>query len=325
MVDGEGHHRHPVWAMVVAFCVGVGIVVQSRINGQLAVEVQDGLLAAVLSFTTGFVILLLVVASRRTTRHALMVELQAELRSRNLRWWHLLGGLGGATLVAGQGLAVPVLGLALFTVLVVAGNTGSAIGVDRAGIGPGIPRPVTGRRIAAALITTGAVALAVSGRVVLGDVAAWAIVLAVVAGAAIAVQPALNGQIAHRTGDALAATTVNFAVGTAALILALAAEHALGHGWTAPPMPWEQPVLWLGGPVGILFIVGATVVVKPLGVLLYGLLSIAGQLSMSLLLDLVLPTPGTVVTWQLITGVVLTGLAVAWAAQSPRAARTTRA
>jgi transporter family-2 protein len=119
-----------------------------------------------------------------------------------------------------------------------------------------------------------------------------------------------------------ATTAVNFAVGTTALLLALAVEHALGHGWTAPPLPWEQPVLWLGGPVGILFIVGATVVVKPLGVLLYGLLSIAGQLSTSLLLDLVLPTPGTVVTWQLITGVVLTGFAVAWAAQTPRSVRT---
>ncbi len=57
---------------------------------------------------------------------------------------------------------------------------------------------------------------------------------------------------------------------------------------------------------------------RPLGVLLLGLLSTSGQLTGSLLSDLLFPTPGTVVTWQLVAGVLLTGGAVAWAAYRPR-------
>ncbi len=49
------HHHPPLWAMALAFAVGVLAAAQSRINGQLAIEVQDGLLAALISFGTGLV------------------------------------------------------------------------------------------------------------------------------------------------------------------------------------------------------------------------------------------------------------------------------
>jgi len=304
--------------MALAFGVGLLVVVQARSNGELAVVVGDGLLAAVLSFATGALLLALIVAARPTTRRALTAGLPGELRAGRLRWWHLLGGLGGALLVAGQGLAVPLLGVALVTVIMVAGNTGTSLVVDRAGIGPGVPRPVTARRVVAAVGATAAVGLAVSGRLSSGDLVLWAVVLVLLAGAAVAVQPALNGQVAARTGDPLAATAVNFAVGLSALVCALLVEHLVGHAWTAPPLPWEAPLLWLGGPVGVLFIASATIVVKPLGVLLFGLLNIAGQLTGSLVSDLVFPTSGTVVGWQLLAGVALTAASVALAATRPR-------
>jgi transporter family-2 protein len=304
--------------MVLAFVVGVLVVVQARSNGELAVVVGDGLFAAVISFATGALILAVIVAARPTTRRALTAALPRELRAGRLRWWHLIGGLGGALLVAGQGLAVPLLGVALVTVIMVASNTGTSLLVDRAGIGPGVPRPVTARRVIAAIGATLAVGLAVSGRFASGDLVLWAVALVLVGGAAVAVQPALNGQVALRTGDPLAATAVNFAVGLSALVVALGIEHVVGHGWSTPPPPWEQPLLWLGGPVGVLFIASATIVVKPLGVLLFGLLNIAGQLTGSLVSDLVFPTPGTVVGWQLLAGVALTAASVLLAATRPR-------
>jgi transporter family-2 protein len=111
------------------------------------------------------------------------------------------------------------------------------------------------------------------------------------------------------------ATAVNFVVGLTALTTAFLVEHlVLSHAWSFPPPPWEQPLLWLGGPIGVIFVVSASIVVKPLGVLLFSLLNIGGQLAGSLLVDLVLPTPGTVVGWQLVSGVVLTGAAVTFAA-----------
>ena len=97
--------------------------------------------------------------------------------------------------------------------------------------------------------------------------------------------------------------------------MALTVEHAIvGHTWTAPPSPLADPVLWLGGPIGVAFVLISARVVGPLGVLLYALLSIGGQLGGSLLLDLLVPTEGTSVGWQLVAGVALTGIAVTYTA-----------
>ena len=306
--------------MGLAFLVGVMAAAQSRINGQLAIEVHDGFLAAVISFGTGLVVVLIVAVSMRGPREALARRLPEQVRSRHLPWWQLVGGLLGATFVAGQGLVVPLLGVALFTVLAVAGSTVSSMLTDRAGIGPGGSRPVTARRVVAAGGTVLAVSLAVSGRISVGDLVVWALVLAVVAGGLTGVQPALNGQVGAKTGEPLVATVVNFVGGTAVLLLAYGIEHLAGHAFTAPPAPWREPVLWLGGSIGVAFILSAVIVVRPLGVLLLSLLTTAGQLSGALLADLLFPTPGTHVSWQLVTGVVLTGVAVAFATTGARRA-----
>jgi len=323
MLDGAArptaaHHHPPLWAFGLAFLVGVLAASQSRINGQLAIEVHDGLLAAVISFGTGLVFALAIAFSLSRPRQALLHRFPGQIRSGHLPWWQLIGGFLGATFVAGQGLVVPLLGVALFTVLAVAGSTLSSMLTDRAGIGPGGRRPVTARRVIAALGTVLAVALAVSGRLSVGDLVVWALVLAVVAGAMTGVQPALNGQIAAKTGEPLVATVVNFVGGTVGLFVALAIEHLAGHASIAPPAPWREPVLWLGGSIGVAFILAAVIVVRPLGVLLLSLLTTAGQLTGALLSDLLFPTPGTHVSWQLVTGVILTGVAVAFAAIRPR-------
>ncbi len=311
----------PIWALALAFLVGVLAAVQSRINGEMAIKVQSGLLAAVISFASGLLLVVVVSLLLSGPRAALLRALPAQVRSGGLRWWHLVGGLLGATFVAGQGLVVPVLGVALFTVIAVAGNTTASMVTDVAGIGPGGRRPVTTRRVVAALGTIAGVALAVSGRLSAGDLALGAVLLALLGGAGTGVQPALNGQIAARTGEPLVAAVVNFVVGTFALALALGVEQVSGHALVAPPPPWEQPALWLGGVIGVAFIFTAAVVVRPLGVLLLSLLVTAGQLAGSLASDLIAPTPGTVVSLHLILGVLMTGVAVAYAAYRPRTAR----
>ena len=302
-------------AGALAVFVGVLAVVQGRINGELGHTVNDGILAAVISFGTGMTLLAVIVALRPSTRAALFARLPALLRSGDLRWWQLLGGLCGAFFVSSQGLTIPTLGVALFTVLVVAGTTGSSLLIDAAGLGPGGRRAITSRRVVGAVGTTLAVVIAVSGRLSAGSLALSAVVLTVTAGALTSFQQAINAQVAVKTGDPLASTTLNFALGLSALLAALAVEHAVvGHTWTSPPSPLADPVLWLGGPIGVAFVLISARVVGPLGVLLYSLLSIGGQLGGSLLLDLLLPTAGTSVGWQLVVGVVLTGVAVTYTA-----------
>jgi transporter family-2 protein len=112
-------------------------------------------------------------------------------------------------------------------------------------------------------------------------------VLPALAGVGTAWQQAVNGQVRVASGNALTATAVNFAVGTAALMVALAVDLAVRGmptgGW--PREPW----LYLGGPIGIVFIAVAAVVVRFTGVLLLGLATIAGQVVGAVLLDLVAP------------------------------------
>ena len=67
-------------------------------------------------------------------------------------------------LVLSQGLAAAALGVALFTVAVVAGQTISGLVLDRVGIGPGGRRPLTAARLVGALLALGAVTWAVSAQ-----------------------------------------------------------------------------------------------------------------------------------------------------------------
>ena len=80
------------------------------------------------------------------------------------------GGLGGAMYVASQSITVATLGVALFTVCIVAGQTGNSLLVDRLGLGPRRRRTrsrprASGRRRSPSL----AVGIGVSDRWNLGD------------------------------------------------------------------------------------------------------------------------------------------------------------
>jgi transporter family-2 protein len=294
--------------------LGIGVIgaIQGRINGELARQADDPLLAAAGTMVVGLVLLAVVVAFRPGTRHALGRVLPAKVRSRDLRWFQLVGGLGGAFFVTSQGLAVPGLGVALFTVLVVAGTTGSSLAIDAWGIGPAGHRPVTLPRVVAAIGTTLAVVLAVSGRLSSGTLVLGLVIVSLLAGAISTYQQAVNGQVAMRTGDPVAATVLNFCLALAALTVAVLVDHlVVGREWTAPPAPWHEPWLWTGGFIGVTYILVSAIVVKPLGVLLYSLLSVGGQLVGALLTDLLVPAPGVELGWQVVAGVLLTAVSVA--------------
>ncbi|GGL90880.1 membrane protein [Micromonospora yangpuensis] len=296
--------------MALATAAGFTVAVQSRINGELGVRLADGFAAAVISFGLGLLILLVLVLATAAGRGGL-VALRTALSDGSLRPWHLLGGVCGAFLVAAQGLTIGTLGVAIFTVAVVAGQSGSSLLVDRAGIGPAGRQPVTVTRLAGAVLTVLAVLLAVGDR--LGDPGALALaVLPLLAGVGVAWQQAVNGRVRAAAGSTPTATLVNFVVGLAALLLAFAVDVAV-RGWPTGSLPTE-PWLYLGGPIGVAFIAVAAALVGLTGVLLLGLATIAGQILGAVLLDLVLPTaasrPGPIT----LVGAALTLVAVLIAA-----------
>lgn len=314
-------HRHaervhlPVWlAVVIAIGCGAGTAVQSRINGELAGELADPYTAAAISFGSGLVILLVTLALWRPGR-AGFGRLRGELRGRRIAWWMLLGGLAGAYFVTTQGLSAGVLGVAVFTVAIVAGQTVGGLVFDVIGLGPGGRRRVTAPRLVGALLALIAIGWAVSGQLA-HDVPVLLMLLPFIAGIGAAWQQAVNGRVRSSADSALTSTVLNFAVGTTALVVVMLVHAGLVGGFPAalPTEPW----LYLGGALGCLFIAGQAIVVRVIGVLVLALAGVAGQLTAALALDLLLPTHGREVDVATIGGTALALVAVVIAGISRR-------
>jgi len=303
------HHRLPLAVgLPLAVAAGVCMPIQGRINGALGARLDDGLAAAVVSFSTGLVLLaalcLLLPAARRGLRRVVPA-----LRERKFPRWYLLAGCSGAFLVLSQAETVALIGIALFTVAVVTGQTVSGLLVDRLGWGPGGRSPVTGIRVISAVLTVLAVAWAVSPKLILGGPAgAWLlpVLLPLAAGFLQSFQQALNGVQTMHYRSPWPATLINFVVGGALLWAAWGIKVAIAGVGNPLPAEWWY---YLGGPIGCVFIALAAVLVRSLGVLQTGLGMISGQILGSLLLDLTVPAPGTVITTATVLGTLLTLLA----------------
>ena len=296
-------------ALAAAVVSGALVALQQRLNGELGHALGDPLLAALVSFGIGLVLVAGAVLARSPARRALGLVGRTS-------WPQRLGGLGGATLVAVGATAAPRIGVALLTVGLVAGQTGGGVLVDRAGLGPGGPRPLSAARLGGALLCLVAVGLSALD----GGGRAEPLLLAVVvaAGFLVALQQALNGVVRETTGDASVATLVNFVVGTGALLLGVLVQASAG-GLAAAHWPGpDQWYLYLGGPLGAGFVTMAAVVVKSLGVLRLSLAVVAGQLLGACVLDAVAPAAGTSLALATVAAALLTLVAVAVSGRGPR-------
>ena len=271
-------------ALTGAVIVGVLTALQARINGQLGLRLGDGFVAAAISFGSGLVLLIVLSAILPAGRRG-FGRLRAGIRDRTIPWWMLAGGVAGAFTVATQGLAVAVIGVSLFTVGVVAGQTISGLVLDRAGYGPAGVVAITVPRLIGGLLALIAVGVSLQGGV-LEQVPWWMLVMPVIAGVGIAWQQATNGRLRQRVGTPLTATLVNFIGGTTMLVIAAAVHVALVGAPAAFPV---EPWLYLGGVIGVTYIFMSAALVVHTGVLLLGLGTVAGQLVTAFALDAVWP------------------------------------
>lgn len=305
--------------MVGAAAVGLLLAIQARINGALGARMDDGIAAGLISFVCGFAVLfaasLLIPRARRGFRN-----LAAELRAPGgLRPWQCLGGVCGGYLVFTQGTAATALGVAMFTVAVVAGQVSSGLVVDRLGLGPAGPQHVTPARLVGAVLAVVAVLISVSAQLG-GAQASWLVLLPALAGIGLGWQAAVNGRMKQAADSAVFASMVNFGVGMTALALAFAVEVLVRGLPEFPAEGW----LYTGGFLGIFVIGGSVALVRYTGVLLLGLGMIAGQLVGALLLDVFAPATPDGIATSTVVGVLLTLVAVGVAAMPDRAGRGAR-
>ena len=298
---------------------GVMIALQARANGELSLRLDNAPQAALISFSSGLIFITLYALFSKKVKDGL-VKIKNAVSRKELPKWRLLAGALGGCFVALQTSIVPLIGVALYSVASIAGQTGTSLLVDRIGLTGGGPKLISPRRVAAAVITILAVLVSVWDKLAGIDFSHLSVVFAVLAGAFVGVQRALNGQINEYSQESYATSLLNFITGTSFLIIFIGLLVFTGQNelQALPVGPWW---IYTGGVIGVIYIAFTALIVQHLGVLTFTLFSVGGQLIGSLLLDLFVPSEGISVSWYLVTGIAMTylGVVVGGVRQSRRA------
>jgi bacterial/archaeal transporter family-2 protein len=298
-------------AITTALFVALAIVIasfnsiQARVNAELGFRMGDGFASALISISSGLLLIVTVLSFSPSGRAGLR-RLPQALRDRRLVWWQLLGGVSGAYYAVAQTVTGIVLGVALFSVAIVAGQTLSSLIMDRLGVGPSGVHRITLPRLFGTILVLVAVIWSVWGQL---DAEAPILVawMPFVAGFGMGWQLAVNGRVRAETQSVLAATFMNFFI-AAVLLSVIVVIRGFTIGWpeTVPTEVW----LFTGGILGSMFIAGSAFVVARIGVLVLGVSVVAGQLLGALVIDIVSPSPLHPLTAATVGGVALALVAV---------------
>ena len=287
---------------------GVMIALQARANGELSYRLDNAPQAALVSFSSGLLFITIYAIFSPKIKEGIK-HLRSAVRSGEIPKIRLLAGSLGGAFVALQTSVVPLIGVALYSVASIAGQSAVSLLVDRIGLTGGGVKLISPRRIAAAFITVIAVLVSVIDKLEADNFQLFALLLAVIAGALVGVQRALNGQINEHSQNSYTTSLLNFITGTSFLTLFIIILIALGRV-ELQPLPIGPWWIYTGGVIGVIYIAATSLIVQHLGVLTFTLFSVGGQLIASLLLDIYSPTQGVSVSWYLVSGIAMTYIGV---------------
>jgi len=287
---------------------GVMIAFQARANGELSHRLDNAPQAALVSFSSGLFFITIYAIFSPKIKEGIKRLRSAVSRGEIPKIRLLAGSLGGA-FVALQTSVVPLIGVALYSVASIAGQSAVSLLVDRIGLTGGGVKLISPRRIAAAVITVIAVLVSVIDKLEADNFQLFALLLALIAGALVGVQRALNGQINGHSQNSYTTSLLNFITGTSFLTLFIIILIALGRV-ELDPLPIGPWWIYTGGVIGVIYIAATSLIVQHLGVLTFTLFSVGGQLIASLLLDIYSPTQGVSVSWYLVSGIAMTYIGV---------------
>jgi transporter family-2 protein len=288
-------------ALAIPFLLLVGglLALQAAANVQLSAAAGSPAAGATLQLAVGASVLL-AVATVAGTLTALTLD--APL-------WHLLGGLGSALYISAGILLFPRLGAVLTVGLLIAGQMLASLAIDANGWLGVDNEPITATALVGTAAVLGGAALIANAKSAKN--VPW-MGLAVLAGAALPVQGAVNAQLRADLGAPLTAALWSFVVATAAMALVLAA--------TRPPLPRAAPLRtlpwwgWLGGLCGATYVTSVFLLIPRIGVAPTVALTVAGQQVASVLVDRYgwLRLPKRAITTQRLAGVaaILAGVAL---------------
>ena len=293
---------------LLAALSGLMIALQARANGELSHRLNNGLEAALVSFGSGLIIIAVIAAFNPAIKEGIR-NLRAAVANKEIAQWKLFAGALGGSFVAIQTHIVPLIGVAIYSVASIAGQTAMSLIVDRIGLTGGGKKLISKRRVAAAVLTVLAVFVSVFDRIDAKNLSLFAVVLGCIAGAVVGVQRALNGQINEHSHQSFTTSLLNFITGTSLLVILILGGVLIGK-IELVPLPAGPWWIYTGGVIGVIYIAFTSTIVQHLGVLTFTLFSVGGQLVGSLVIDLISPTNGVNVSAYLVTGIVMTYLGV---------------
>ncbi len=206
-------------------------------------------------------------------------------------WWHAIGGVATALYVASTILVFPRLGAVVSVGLFIAGQMLASLGLDSFGL-LGVlqqtPKPATLLGTAAVLAGVIAIVFGQKGatKELSGSKLGW-MLLALIAGAVLPVQGAINGLLRQDLGAPFVVGAISFAVATLSMIAVLLVTLLLMGG--AKPqlgglrtMPWWG---WIGAVCGATYVTTVFVAIPVIGTAAAVGLTVAGQQIVSLFVD----------------------------------------
>ncbi len=293
---------------ILAAISGLMIAAQARANGELSYRMGNPIEAALVSFGSGLIIISLISAFNPAIKNGIK-NLRVAVKRKEIPLWTLFAGMLGGSFVAVQTQIVPIIGVAIYSVASIAGQTAASLVVDRIGLTGGGKKKITIRRVAAAGVTVLAVLISVLDQIEANSLSIMAVLFGFFAGAIVGVQRALNGQINESTHQSFTTSLLNFIMGTTFLVIFLGIGMLINRAEivSLPAGPWW---MYTGGTIGVIYIAFTSTIVQHLGVLTFTLISVGGQLVGSLLIDFYSPTEGVNVSVYLVTGIVMTYLGV---------------
>lgn len=142
---------------LLAIGAGLGITLQTTLNGQLAKGIGgDSVAAALFSFTAGALCLGLF-ALMRGGIAASLTAIPAQ------PWWSLLGGLLGASALLSYVILAPRVGLSALLGLAITGQITSSLAIDHFGLMGSVERPVSLIKLCGSVIMLAGLAIALFG------------------------------------------------------------------------------------------------------------------------------------------------------------------
>ena len=293
---------------IIAFFTATLVAIQARANGELSHLLGNPIQAATVSFGSGLIIIAIFAALHHGMKQGLLGIKQA-VSDGNLKIWNLFAGMLGGTFVAIQTNTVPIVGVAIYSVASISGQTASSLIVDAFGISGGAKKHITVRRVLASLITVLAVAISVWDRIDARNLSILPVALAGLAGGIVGIQRALNGKINIYSKQHWTTSLLNFITGTTFLLVLTAVLVSLGH-YKFEPLPSTPWWIYTGGVLGVIYIAYSATIVQQLGVLASTLLSVGGNLFGALVIDWLAPIHGVRISWWLVSGICLSFLGV---------------